>query len=967
MSVTPTPSDGFDDFDIYADLPAEDRCPEKAKEVCEDYENIKLELKKVQSELKQSQGLNEKLKSLNKELSHNISVLFKTASAEIKRKDDKIAELHRELDDLAFRRKGRRKNGNQPSLSGKNLINETFTKQVPEYPTHQSSTSSKNFSGKIEVDVLKQSSRSGNPPLEEGNKCIPTIDVETLKANIQHSIRNPLNPVKGKALGDLPSKGNSSTDAEVVKVLPQGGLFLSEKKTLIVEETKMQSPIKTIPKKRKILEYSAVSDENSPVSKEIASRVEESDKMKEVKAPLKKSVFDRIGTKLHHTTGNKEVAQEDVSKKSNLNIISETSAQYNEKEPKVPNIPLESSTTAILNAASEKVSKLQEVVPIELPKEAEVSSNSVRSLKSISLSTDCQEIENCKSSPISSSHPTLDKSCSLENNRLKSSSPNVNGCHRSETSRPNEENSEKPSNERNVHVTNIIENSVTAKVNVDNSEDVSTPVVESKCAVPICVEEGSSDKSETSLKSSEEFPISSGGANEPEICSDLQISFQPPLPSEAPKPPPPLPLSSPPPTPIKIRSPTNVCSERVDSQPVQISHEESTTSNPCESKNKLGWSNENLLIQCPFKPRRRAKTVVLQPIDPLDDSHSHAEPRLDVNSKLGSSEASSKILDPKLKKTPLHKTDSYENRLAYDSRSHHSQRSVYGSRHLSSVKSLSHLPERRSPSELLSGRSGRIERLSHPDKIRVRLRDRRSRSLSPLRRRTKQDGYRTRNGQYCETSRRCSQRVQTMKDERYFEQGKTKSVPVKSKPSSGSEKEKQNTKSRSNSRKMADLFGESSPEPEEKNSMCLARISTNCGPEKRIADSTKAREKEGMIVIKHKPRSMICLSNSDGSSPTPIVIVSKSPKCPTPESKETVTSSIPKQSSSSYLPNNVTRPLYFREKESRKRCISDDSNQECEFSVDSDESSVKPDSDETYLPSKSSKSLTRPQTVKRKR
>ncbi|KAK3917937.1 CASP8-associated protein 2 [Frankliniella fusca] len=655
MSVTPTPSDGFDDFDIYADLPAEDRCPEKAKEVCEDYENMKLELKKVQSELKQSQGLNEKLKSLNKELSHNISVLFKTASAEIKRKDDKIAELHRELDDLAFRRKARRKNGNQPSLSGKNLINETFTKQVPEYPTHQSSTSSKNL-------------------------------------------------------------------------------------------------------------YS-----------------------------------------------------------------------------------------------------------------------------------------------------------------------------------------------------------VTAKVNVDNSEDVSTPVVESKCAVPICVEEGSSDKSETSLKSSEEFPISSGEANEPEICSDLQISFQPPLPSEAPKPPPPLPLTSPPPTPIKIRSPTNVCSERVHSQPVQISHEESTTSNPCESKNKLGWSNENLLIQCPFKPRRRAKTVVLQPIDPLDDSHSHAEPRLDVNSKLGSSEASSKILDPKLKKTPLHKTDSYENRLAYDSRSHHSQRSVYGSRHLSSVKSLSHLPERRSPSELLSGRSGRIERLSHPDKIRVRLRDRRSRSLSPLRRRTKQDGYRTRNGQYCETSRRCSQRVQTMKDERYFEQGKTKSVPVKSKPSSGSEKEKQNTKSRSNSRKMADLFGESSPEPEEKNSMCLARISTNCGPEKRIADSTKAREKEGMIVIKHKPRSMICLSNSDGSSPTPIVIVSKSPKCPTPESKETVTSSIPKQSSSSYLPNNVTRPLYFREKESRKRCISDDSNQECEFSVDSDESSVKPDSDETYLPSKSSKSLTRPQTVKRKR
>lgn len=48
------------------------------------------------------------LTKINTVLKANISTLYRTAKAEIQRKNDRISELQSELDDLIFRRNGRR-------------------------------------------------------------------------------------------------------------------------------------------------------------------------------------------------------------------------------------------------------------------------------------------------------------------------------------------------------------------------------------------------------------------------------------------------------------------------------------------------------------------------------------------------------------------------------------------------------------------------------------------------------------------------------------------------------------------------------------------------------------------------------------------------------------------------------------------------------------------------------------------
>ncbi|XP_026281923.2 uncharacterized protein LOC113208892 isoform X2 [Frankliniella occidentalis] len=1069
MSVTPTPSDDGDDFDLYADLEEENCHTANTKQQNEECEAMKMKLQKLQSDLEQLRSHNEKLIAENLSISCNISVLYKTAAAEVKRKDTKIAELYRELDNLAFRRTAKKRNVSQPTVSERNM-----------------------------------------PSANEGNKCTPMTD-DVSKPDIQQSRTSSVSgrDVSHQIDVGLPSSTNFSNNLVLDKALAQECSLLREKQSQTSNENKTQSPIKTIPKKRKIPEFSILSEEKPPVNKEsvVPPKNKEKDKIQEVKAPLKKSVFERLGTKDQCKIEDKEIVPENKTSEPRLNCISG-----------IPSIREMGATLSKLLKNDNRqepstASHISQSPDAMKPKiNSHFSSGAYQSANS----------ENCtvpKSSLLGNSPSKILASSMSES--LKSSI-NLNS--------PVEVAIVPPPIEKNVHGLHHLKTSVP-----DQSQSCSVNVECDSTSQKIVLQ-GLSERVEPSTQPSVDLPALPSEKEDfaDKISSTGQICFQPPLPNEAPKPLPPLPLTSPPPTPMKNQSthcvskgkedvfllknvdnqPLNLTKscqgdtakgtedvfplkkgdnrplnltrnsrgdtakdtedafllkkvdsqpnlniiknsqeetakgsedvlllKKVDSQPnlniIKNSQEETakgsedvlllkkvdsqpnlnlsknsqgeipTLKQLSENINKPCWSNENLFIQCPFKPRRRAKSVVLHLVDPTDTgSPSHCIAKQEVNMKNTASSIGSKMPDHKFKKTPLKKTDSYENRLSVESRSYHYQRSVYSSRHLSSVKSFSHLPERRSPSELLSGRSGRIERLSHQDKIRIRLRDRRSRSLSPQRRRTKQDGYRTRNAQSSEFIRRSSRRVQEMKNERYQEQKKTKSATINSKRPNGNEKEKQNTKSKSYSQRMADLFGESSPEPEEKPSRhsgekskihdeaittvqpsCSKNhspfISTKCSPENKSSEkdatNPKTTTEESVVVIRHrrKPRSLMNLSNSDGSSVTPTDNSSKSPSCPAQASTNTFafcsekTINLPnntqKQSNCLLSKEYVARPLYFSERESRKRRFSDDSLLDCEFSGDSEESSMRTDSDDSYLPHKSPRKATKQRSVKRMR
>lgn len=81
----------------------------------EDQQSFQAETSGHQSEESANERKIAELTRANGILKANISTLYRTARAEISRKNDRIAELQSELDDLIFKRMNRRNNEQQES------------------------------------------------------------------------------------------------------------------------------------------------------------------------------------------------------------------------------------------------------------------------------------------------------------------------------------------------------------------------------------------------------------------------------------------------------------------------------------------------------------------------------------------------------------------------------------------------------------------------------------------------------------------------------------------------------------------------------------------------------------------------------------------------------------------------------------------------------------------------------------
>ena len=105
-----------DEFDIYGDLfPIKEKEEKENKKIddanlidivlIEDCQKrLSFERDQIKNELNENKIKLAKLEKVNTILKANISSLFKTAKAELQRKNDRIAELTNKLDDFIFRR-----------------------------------------------------------------------------------------------------------------------------------------------------------------------------------------------------------------------------------------------------------------------------------------------------------------------------------------------------------------------------------------------------------------------------------------------------------------------------------------------------------------------------------------------------------------------------------------------------------------------------------------------------------------------------------------------------------------------------------------------------------------------------------------------------------------------------------------------------------------------------------------------
>ncbi|PNF30958.1 hypothetical protein B7P43_G02055, partial [Cryptotermes secundus] len=93
-----------DDIDIYGDIPNFPSFADTVKELQERRKVLEDEVAQLKEKLKGVTAEKNELDSKNRSLGLNISCLYKTATAEIGRKDRLIAELRREKDNIIFRR-----------------------------------------------------------------------------------------------------------------------------------------------------------------------------------------------------------------------------------------------------------------------------------------------------------------------------------------------------------------------------------------------------------------------------------------------------------------------------------------------------------------------------------------------------------------------------------------------------------------------------------------------------------------------------------------------------------------------------------------------------------------------------------------------------------------------------------------------------------------------------------------------
>ena len=97
----------MDEIDLYSDLDYEQVDGNLNEVSIVDDLNDKLERKneKISKELEQVKEELARMTRINKILKTNISSLFKTAKAELERKNERIAQLTQQYDDLVFRRR----------------------------------------------------------------------------------------------------------------------------------------------------------------------------------------------------------------------------------------------------------------------------------------------------------------------------------------------------------------------------------------------------------------------------------------------------------------------------------------------------------------------------------------------------------------------------------------------------------------------------------------------------------------------------------------------------------------------------------------------------------------------------------------------------------------------------------------------------------------------------------------------
>ncbi|XP_015784867.1 uncharacterized protein LOC107362343 [Tetranychus urticae] len=100
------------DIDLYSDLDwdkfDENNIGSNLNDVAilqDSFDKLEKEKNVVDSELKEIKEKYERMVMVNKILKTNISSLYKTAKAELERKNDRISELTRQIDDLVFRRR----------------------------------------------------------------------------------------------------------------------------------------------------------------------------------------------------------------------------------------------------------------------------------------------------------------------------------------------------------------------------------------------------------------------------------------------------------------------------------------------------------------------------------------------------------------------------------------------------------------------------------------------------------------------------------------------------------------------------------------------------------------------------------------------------------------------------------------------------------------------------------------------
>jgi len=96
-----------DEVDIYGDLPNVPCIEDNIIELEETKKVLEDEVKRLKEKLEEVTIERNELKFKNKNLGLNISTLYKTATAEIERKDKLIAQLRREKDNIIFRRQNK--------------------------------------------------------------------------------------------------------------------------------------------------------------------------------------------------------------------------------------------------------------------------------------------------------------------------------------------------------------------------------------------------------------------------------------------------------------------------------------------------------------------------------------------------------------------------------------------------------------------------------------------------------------------------------------------------------------------------------------------------------------------------------------------------------------------------------------------------------------------------------------------